>query len=108
MTKRKTTKNKSYDFIQLGRKVNGRIKCNEEYNLDEVFDNCRIVVQIINRTKLLKDLSWFDKIFKTKKYYISKAAGDIALVEIENMRRSFKSMITHDLAGLVKKKKAKK
>lgn len=103
--KKKTTK--SYDFIQLGRKVNGRIKCNEEYKLDEVFESCKAVVKVIARAEEATALNWFDKTFKTKKYHIYKASAHAALTEIENVHNSFRSMITADLAGLVKKGKKK-
>lgn len=70
MTKRKTNKNNTGIFVQLMYKENGRIKSNEQYEIDEFLDKIIGQDEPVHKCalKMRQKLKWYDKMFTTEKY----------------------------------------
>lgn len=62
-----TKKNNEVRFIQIGMKRNGKIVCNEEFELNKYFNETKLIEELVAEVKTIK-LKWFDKVFKTKRY----------------------------------------
>lgn len=87
MKNKKEVKNESYFFIQLGKKSNGKIICNEEYKLNELFNGIKVDIP--------KRPLWQRLLFIGRLDNAARAGVNSAIKAIHS---KFKDLIIMDLA----------
>jgi hypothetical protein len=101
---KKQTKNKDVLYVQLGKRRNGRIVKAENYDLDNFLDKC---MEVLNpKIIMLPNLSWYDKVFKTKKFLTHERiyhGHRINLLYKAAIKTGMKELIKRDDFGRKKK-----